>query len=134
LFTPDVFEEEAELVTAEAGDGVAAAQLPLQARCQADQQLVTDRVAEAVVDPLGLVQVEQHHRNLCSGACRSGQRLSQSIVEQRPVRKPRKRIMHGVVQKPLLKCMPLRGIASDRFDSQSSAVLVDQATGHLDER
>ena len=54
-------QQDDELVAAQAGHGVDVAQLLAQTLGDALQQLVADRVAEAVVDVLEAVQVEEQH-------------------------------------------------------------------------
>ena len=58
----DLLEQHRELVAAEAGHGVARPRSTLRCgRATAHQQLVADRVAEAVVDHLEAVEVEEEH-------------------------------------------------------------------------
>ena len=57
LGVADVGDEQGELVAAEAGDGVGAAQHLLEAPAHLDQQAVALVVAEGVVDVLELVEV-----------------------------------------------------------------------------
>ena len=59
----DVLGQDRELVAAEAGDRVARAQRLLEPRGDRREQLVAGRVAEAVVDELELVEVEEEHRD-----------------------------------------------------------------------
>src|SRR5262249_56852526 len=48
----EVFEEHHELVTAEAGDGVPRPEERFEPLCESREQLIADRMAEAVVDDL----------------------------------------------------------------------------------
>ena len=59
----DVLDQDRELVAAEAGDGVARAKRLLSRGATAAQQLVAGRVADAVVDELELVEVEEEDRD-----------------------------------------------------------------------
>ena len=58
----DVVEQERELVAAQPGDGVVRAERTFQAACDRLEQLVAAGVAEAVVDDLEAVEVEEQHR------------------------------------------------------------------------
>ena len=60
-------EQDGELVAAEARGQVAGAQHPAQAAGEGDEQLVADLVAEAVVDPLEVVEVEEEHDRAAVG-------------------------------------------------------------------
>ena len=69
-----VFAEDRELVAAEAGDGVAGPDHRLELARDRDQQLVAGVVAEAVVDVLEAVEVEEQRRRRstsCAGSARS---------------------------------------------------------------
>ena len=57
----DVFEEDRELVAAQARDRISGAQAGLQSARDPDQQLIADHVAETVVDDLEAVEVEEEH-------------------------------------------------------------------------
>jgi hypothetical protein len=61
LCSLDVLEEDRELVAAEARRGVARAHARGQALGDLDENLVAGRVAERVVDRLGVVQVGEQH-------------------------------------------------------------------------
>ena len=59
LFVGEAVDQDAELVAAEAGDDVAGPQVGAQARRDGSQQGVAGVVAEAVVDQLEVVEVEE---------------------------------------------------------------------------
>ncbi|MNP56140.1 hypothetical protein D3C76_1508430 [compost metagenome] len=59
-------EQDDEFVAAQARDGVDVAQLVLEAHGNALEQQIADRVAEAVVDVLETVQIEEQHRPLAA--------------------------------------------------------------------
>ncbi len=64
--------------------------LRLQPFAERDQQLVADRVAEAVVDELEAVEVEEQHRAAIAGvALGAAQRELEVVEEHRPVRAAR---------------------------------------------
>ena len=65
----DVVEQDRELVAAEPGDRVAGPQVAASSRrAKRDQQLVADGVAEAVVDELEAVEVEEQHGAAVAGS------------------------------------------------------------------
>ena len=61
----EALEQDRELVAAEPGRGVGAAEHRLQPGRDVDEQPVADGVAEAVVDGLERVEVEEQHRGRC---------------------------------------------------------------------
>ena len=63
LAVDSALEQHGELVTAETGDQVVGAHAALESRGDGDEQLVTDVVAEAVVDELEVVEVDEQHRD-----------------------------------------------------------------------
>ena len=81
--------EDRELVAAEAGDGVLAAQRVAQALAADLQQLVAGRVAERVVDLLEVVEVDEGD----DGGLAGGQRLGDALLEQRAVRESGQRVL-----------------------------------------
>ena len=68
LLVADVLAEDRELVAAEAGHGLVPAQRVAQAVGDGDDQLVAGRVAEAVVDDLEAVQVEEEDGDVAAAA------------------------------------------------------------------
>ena len=56
---PEAVEDDAELVAAEAGDGVAGPQAGAEPLADGREELVADRVTEALVDRLEPIEVEQ---------------------------------------------------------------------------
>ena len=77
--------------------------LRLQPFAECDQQLVPDRVAEAVVDELEAVDVEEQHPAAIAGiALGAAQRELQVVEEERSVRESGERVVQGVVAQPLL--------------------------------
>ncbi len=92
----DVLQQHGELVTAESSDRmvqlepryrVARSQAPLQPPCDRHQQLVSHDVAEAVVDQLEAIQIqEQHREHVIPVAPCPFDRRREAIDEQNPVR------------------------------------------------
>ena len=84
----EVLEQDGELVAAEPRGGVLGAQAGRQSLGGRAQQLVADRVAEAVVDRLEVVEIDEDHRELTAVAPAARERQGQAILEQRPVGEP----------------------------------------------
>ena len=80
----DVLAEDHELVAADAGGGVAAAQDPGQPARDRDQQQVADVVAERVVDGLEAVEVQHEHADGLLPATEAPERLVEAVPQQRP--------------------------------------------------
>ena len=78
LLVAEVLAEHGELVAAEAGDRLLAAQRVLQPLRHGEDQLVAGRVPEAVVDHLEAVEVEEEHRDVASRAGAGGGRAPRS--------------------------------------------------------
>ena len=93
-----VLDQDRELVAAQARDEVGRAQHRLQPARQVHQQLVAGLVAEAVVDQLEAVEVEEHHREaLLRMALHARDRAHQLLVEVGAVRQLREAVVVGDV-------------------------------------
>ncbi len=89
-----------ELVAAEPGDGVPAADGALQPAGGLHQELVADLVPGGVVDRLEAVQVEEEHRDPGAGPAllaAGAEGGPQPLGEQRPVGQVGERVVEGVV-------------------------------------
>ncbi len=97
-----VGEEQRELVAAEAGHHVGVAHRAAQDAADGDQQLVAGVVAEAVVDLLEVVEVEQQHR---AGRAVASAALEVSLelgVEATPVGQAGEHVVVDEVRQPVL--------------------------------
>ena len=74
----EAVDQDAELVAAEAGDDVAGAQVGAQPRRDRPQQLVAGVVAEAVVDQLEVVEVEEEDADRRAGRGAAPQRVARA--------------------------------------------------------
>src|SRR5439155_7667019 len=81
-----VVAQHGELVAAEPGDGVTGSHHAAQSPSQRHEQLVASVVAEAVVDDLEPVEVEEQHRKRVVAATSPGQGELEELQEQRAVR------------------------------------------------
>ena len=113
---PDVLGEDRELVPAEARDRVSRAQRLLDPGGDGGEELVAGGVAEAVVDELELVEVEEEHRDrgLAPGGHREG--VLEPIEEEVAVGQAGEGIMEGLVLGALLAASPLDRVGEDVRD------------------
>ena len=81
----DVLEQDGELVAAEAGRGVRAADARVEAAGDLDEHLVAGGVPERVVDRLEVVEVEEDDRQAAALAAAAGDRLAHLLGEHRAV-------------------------------------------------
>ena len=116
-----VLEEHGELVAAEPGRRVARAQAPAQAVGDGAEQLVAGAVAEAVVDELEVVEVDEGDRgDRRVGAADAGQGVLDAVEEQRPVRQAGERVVERLVAQLVLE----RAATGDVADREHDAVHV----------
>ena len=87
-------------------------------------------MAEAVVDGLELVEVDEHDGNRCSGPLGAGERMLDAIREQRPVGEVRDGVVEGLMGELLLEHLALADVAAVQDDSAD--VLVREQVGVLD--
>jgi len=82
----DPLQQHGELVPAKAGGHVGGAQAALEPPGRGHQKLVAGRVAEAVVDVLEVVQVDEQHGHVALAG--AGQGVLDPLGEQGPVARP----------------------------------------------
>ena len=126
----DAVEEDGELVAAEACDRVGRPDRGAETGCDLPQDAVAGRVAEAVVDGLELVEVDEHDRDRRSGALGAGERMLDTIREERPVGEVRHGVVEGLVGELLLEHLALADVAAVQDDS--AHVLVGEQVRVLD--
>jgi hypothetical protein len=88
-------EQDGELVAAEPGHGVVAADRALEPPGHLDQQQVARVVAEVVVDLLEPVEVEHQHGGPAGAGPRRGQGRLGPCLEGGPIRQPGERVVRG---------------------------------------
>ena len=93
--TGQAFEQHDEPVAALSRDGVAGAHAMAQPIGRGNQQRVADRMAARVVDPLEVVEVEEHQRAMLVVAGADGHRLLQPLEQQPAVGQVRQRVVEG---------------------------------------
>ena len=96
----DALGDDGELVAAEPGHRVAAADDAPQPLAHADEQGVARVVAVGVVDGLEAVEVEEHHRERHLADDRQG--LVELVLEQQPVAEAGERVVQGLVHEVVL--------------------------------
>ncbi len=119
LLVDDVLEQHREFVATEARGGVAGAQACIDAVGHLDQQRVARGVAQAVVDYLEAVQVEEQHRHLPALSLRARQGVSEPIAQQGAIGQAGQRVGEGQATELALECLALGDVAAggdDAFD------------------
>ena len=91
-----VLQQQRELVSAQARDGVLGAQAPGQAMAHFHQKPVADLLAQRVVEDLEAIQIEEEDRQVGAGALRAGQGVGQAIHEEGTVGQPGQGIAEGL--------------------------------------
>ena len=110
----DVLQQDRELVAAEAGRGVAGADARVEPLGDLDEHLVAGSVAEAVVDGLEVVEVEEHDGEAAALAPRAGRGVADALAEQRAVGQAGDGIVEGLVRELLLERLALGDVAALR--------------------
>ena len=127
-----VLQQERKLVAAEAGRRVRRPQALLQAERDLDEQLVAGRVAEAVVDRLEVVEVEEQQGDVVAAAARPLERVLDAVQEQRPVRQPGERVVECLVRELVLEHAPLGHVVRREHDAAHRLVVQEVAEDALD--
>src|SRR4029079_11212572 len=103
-----VVDEDRELVAAEAGERVAGTDAALEAPGDFDEELVAREVAQAVVDDLEAVHVDEEDGEAVVGPPgREADRLAEAVEEEGAVGKAGQGIVEGVVDELLLEGLAL---------------------------
>ena len=112
-----VLEQDRELVAAEAGGGVAAADSTADPVGDGLQELVADGMAEGVVDRLEVVEVDEQHDHRVGLGPRDAQGVIHAVEEQRPVGEPGQLVVEGAVAELALEVALLGDIAEGGDDA-----------------
>jgi hypothetical protein len=94
-----------------------------------DQHLVARRVAQAVVDPLEVVEVGDRHGVAPARFARQGVRVAQAVGEQGAVGEPGERIVERAVEELLLEALALADVAQRQHDARHLRI-GQQVGGH----
>ena len=117
-------DEGGELVAAEPGGGVPGPYRVLEAAGRLDQQLVAGLVAQAVVDPLEAVEVDEEHGGARVARAAAGEGLADALGEQGAVGQVGERVVLGVVLQLRLEPDPFGDVAA--VEDQAALVAVDR--------
>jgi hypothetical protein len=123
----DPLQQHAELVAAEAGRGVGRAQAALEAPGRGHQQLVAGGVAEAVVDVLEVVQVDEQHGQVARPG--AGQGVLDPLGEQGAVGQAGQPVVERLVDELGLELLAVRDVAGVQHQAADVGVL-EQVGGH----
>ena len=88
-----------------------------------EQHPVADGVAEAVVDGLEVVEVDEQHGHPGAFAQVPGDRVAHALVEQGPVGQVRDRVVERLVGELLLEGLALADVAAVEHDPADRAVV-----------
>ena len=116
----DIEQEDAELIAAETGGDVARPQARSEALGDDDEQLVAGGVAEAVVDGLEVVEVEEHRRDRAGAGPRGEGRLG-LLDEAASVDEAGQGIVEGLVAELNLQGASLVDVALEQPDEAGQA-------------
>ena len=98
--------------------------------CDLAEDAVAGRMAEAVVDGLELVEVDEHDGNRCSRPLGARERMLDAIREERPVGEVRDGVVEGLMGELILEHLALADVAAVQDDSAD--VLVREQVRVLD--
>ncbi len=109
----EAVDQDPELVAAEAGDDVAGAQVRAQPRRDGAQQGVAGVVAEAVVDQLEVVEVEEEDPDRRAGDRGAAERVVDRVDEAEPVGQAGERVVEDAVAQRAVGGVALEGVGED---------------------
>ena len=109
----EAVDQDPELVAAEAGDDVAGAQVGAQPRGDGAQQGVAGVVAEAVVDELEVVEVEEEDPDRRAGDRGAAERVVDRVDEAEPVGQAGERVVEDAVAERAVGGVALEGVGED---------------------
>ena len=121
-----VGQDHRELVAAYAGDDVALAQARSQRTGDGHQDIVSGRVAEAVVDLLEAVEVEHEQRAHALVPPRAADLARQLLLEAPPGVEPGQRVVVGEMLQPGLEDLALGDVDGLQQDQQAAVGVVGQ--------
>ena len=127
-----VLDQHGELVAAEPGHGVAGPHAGVQALGHLDEQPVPGGVAEAVVDLLEAVQVEEQHRHRGRLALGPLEGVVDPVLEQGPVGQRGQRVVEGLVDELVLELAALGDVAGVEDQAADAGVVEQVGDGELD--
>ncbi len=109
-----VLEQHREFIAAEARDRVAAPRALDQALGARAQHAIAFAVAEAVVDGLEVVEVDEQHRHAAIAALADRERVLDAVAEQRAIREQGQRVVECEAPQLLLDVLAVACVAHAR--------------------
>ena len=91
-----------ELIATQARNKIVAAHDMRKPQCHIADELVTDRMAERIVDVLEVIEVDVKHRHRCAAASDVGDHRLQPLAEEIPVRQAAQRVVQREIAQPVL--------------------------------
>ena len=125
-------EQHGELVAAEPRHRVRRTDGGRQPLRHLPQHAIAGRVAQAVVDRLEVVQVDEHHRHRRCRSLRADERVLDAVREERAVGEVRDRIVERLVGELILERLPLAHVAAVEHDAPDVLVLEQVGALHLE--
>ncbi len=125
--------DDGELVAAQTGDGIRAADAGLQPSADVLEELIPRGVAERVVDVLEVVDVEKVDRHHAIDPPRIVHGLHEAPVEQAAVGQPGERILVREVLERLLGALTILGHAVERGRQLADLVVRDHGDSVLEQ-
>ncbi len=126
-----VFDQQRELVTAQACDRHTAVSQRFEAFGSRLEHFVADVMAKAVVDVSEVVQVHHQQRTAALAGARRGQRLADTIGQQQTIGQLGQRIVMGQLRQFLLGALDGRDIGKHRDKMPGLPVFTLDATDGL---
>ncbi len=108
-----------ELVTAEPGDGVTGPDRCSEPLRDRDEEVVTGGMAEAVVDHLEVVDIQEQHRDRTGLAAGALERVVDAVEEQCPIGESREGVVEGLTIERSFERPSIRDVTAvehDRLD------------------
>ncbi len=129
----DIGQEHDELVAAQARHGVLDAQRLAQPVGHFREDLIADLVAEAVVDGLEAVDVDDEDGQRFSDVSVLVQRLAQAILHQAAIGQAGEGVVVGHLVEQVLLLLVMRHVAGDAIDAQWLAVVAADDAGAVEQ-
>ena len=104
---------------------------PMQAPGHRHQELVAHGVAQAVVDELEVVEVQEQHGQRRQRPRRPGQGVLEAVPEQGPVGQPAQGVVEGLVLQLLLQALALGHVAQGEHDALDGRFAEQVVGDHL---
>src|SRR6266511_1594003 len=117
------------LATAQAGEGVPVPHTAGQPLRDVAEELVSGVVAEAVVDHLEVVQIDEEQADSLPSL---PERVLQPVLEQGPVRQAGQRVVERLLGQPLLVQRPLGDVTGVEYQTADGRVVKKVCDGHLE--